>query len=159
MKHRTLEKWLKFIIIGMAFCGILVYGWCLPNIGYALCHTYPEFSSWYCPWLIFLLITAIPCYGVLIYAWKIADSIGNGKAFSYDNGKAFRGIGRMAAADTVFFFVVNVIFIFLNLNHPGIFLISIILVFFGIAITVCAKAMSYLVDNAAALQEESNWTI
>ena len=159
MKHATLEKWLKFVIIGMGFCGIFVYGWGLPNIISNLCYMHPEFTTWYYPCFLFLLITAIPCYGVLIYAWRIASNIGKGNAFSYDNGEAFRGISWMAATDTLFFFTGNVIALLFNLNPLEYFLLSLILVFFGIAITLCAKAMAYLVDNAADIQEENNGTI
>lgn len=159
MKHSTLEKWLKFVIVGMGLCGAFVYGWGLPYIGAKLCKAFPEFDSWYYPWLVFLWITAIPCYGVLICGWRVARNIGKGNAFSYENAKAFRGISRMAAADAMFFFAGNVIFWLLGFNHPGFFLASMVLVFFGIAITLCAKAMSHLVGNAADIQEENNGTI
>lgn len=130
-----------------------------PTISSKLCQMYPEYTSQYHIWLVFLLITAIPCYGVLLFAWRIANNIGKGDAFTYSNGKAFRGIFWMAAADTLFFFGGNVLFLLCNFSRPAIFLISLVLVFFGIAIAVCAKAMSHLVDNAAALQEENNGTI
>ncbi len=159
MKHTTLEKWLKIVIIGMGFCGLFVYGWGLPHITVKLCQIHPEYTVQYYAWLIFLLITVIPCYGVLIFAWRIANNIGKGEAFSYDNGKAFRGIFLMATIDTLFFFAGNIIFLICNWNRAEILLVCAVLIFFGIAIAVCAKAMSYLVDNAADLQEENNGTI
>ena len=159
MKHTTLRRWLKIVIIGMGFCGLFVYGWCIPNICNKLCQLYPEYTLQFYAWMLFLLITVIPCYMVLLFAWRIANNIGKGEAFSYDNGKAFRGIFWMAATDALFFFGGNVIFLLCNLSRPIIFLVSLILLFFGIAIAVCAKAMSHLVDNAAAIQEENNGTI
>ena len=107
MQHTTLRRWLRLVIIGMGICGLFVYGWVFPTMSSKLCQIYPEYTSQYHVWLVFLLITAIPCYGVLLFAWRIA----------------------------------------------------LVLVFFGIAIAICAKAMSHLVDNAAALQEENNATI
>lgn len=159
MKHATLEKWLKFVIIGMAFCGVVVYGWGLPCAAESVSGIAPDFGSLYLFWYIFLLAAMIPCYAVLILAWRIATNIGKGRAFSYANGKAFRGICWMAASDTVFFFAGNVGFLLLNRNYSSLFFFSMIVVFIGIAITVCAKAMSHLVDNAAAMQEENDGTI
>ena len=159
MNHATLRRWLRLVIIGMGICGLIVYGWVFPAMHSILCQMHPEYTIPYNAWLVFLLITAIPCYGVLLFAWRIANNIGKGDAFTYSNGKAFRGIFWMAAADTLFFFGGNVLFLLCNFSRPAIFLISLVLVFFGIAIAVCAKAMSHLVDNAAALQEENNGTI
>ncbi len=159
MKLSKLEKWLKFVIIGMGLCGAVVYGWGLPHMGAALRDGFPEFSHWYYPWLVFLWITALPCYGVLICAWRVAGNIGRGNAFSYDNGKAFRGIFYLTMADTLFFLVGNTVLWLLGRNHPAILAGSLILVFFGVAICVCAKALSHLVGSAADLQEENNLTI
>lgn len=159
MKHTTLEKWLKMVIVGMGVCGLLVYGWGISRITGNICQLYPERSLQHYAWLIFLLITAIPCYVVLIFAWRIANNIGKGSAFSFDNGKAFRWIFRMAATDTVFFFLGNLVFLLCKLSRPEIFLVSLVLMFFGISIAVCAKAMAHLVDNAAELKEENDGTI
>ena len=88
MQHTTLRRWLRFVIIGMGICGLFVYGWVFPTISSKLCQMYPEYTSQYHIWLVFLLITAIPCYGVLLFAWRIANNIGKGDAFTYSNGKA-----------------------------------------------------------------------
>lgn len=159
MQHTTLRRWLRLVIIGMGICGLFVYGWVFPTMSSKLCQMYPEYTSQYHVWLVFLLITAIPCYGVLLFAWRIANNIGKGDAFTYSNGKAFRGIFWLVATDTLFFFGGNVLFLLCNFSRPAIFFVSLVLVFFGIAIAICAKAMSHLVDNAAALQEENNATI
>ena len=54
MNYNKLAKWLKFIIIGVGICGALVYAGILPVMGDSLRYAYPEFSSWYYPWLFFL---------------------------------------------------------------------------------------------------------
>ena len=159
MKLTTIEKYLKLIIIGFAICGLLVYAFILPNFGQSLAHQYPEFAHWYYPWLIFLWITVIPCYLVLISAWKVARNIGEDKSFSYENGKYFKQIAFYAGADSVFFFIGNIVLWLTGYNHPGIVIASMILVFFGLAITLASKSLAQLVDNAAELQEESEWTI
>lgn len=159
MKSTSIEKYLKCIIIGLGICGVLVYALILPAFGNSLRIQYPEFAHWYYPWLIFLWITVIPCYLTLISAWKVAVNIGGGRSFSYDNGRCFQQISRYACADSVFFLGGNILFWLLGINHPGILVLSLIIVFFGFSISLAAKALSQLVDNAAELQEESDLTI
>ena len=159
MKHATLGRWLKLVIIGMAFCGLLVYGWGLPHLGKELCGLYPQYSSPIHAWFSFLLLTVLPCYGVLFFAWKIARNVGNGTAFSYGTGKAFHGIFWMAVSDILFFLAGNILFLICGWTLPVICLISSVLLFFGIAIAVCAKALSHFANDAADLQEENNGTI
>ena len=45
------------------------------------------------------------------------------------------------------------------MNHPGVVLASFGVVFVGIALSVAFAALSHLVKKAAALQEQSDWTI
>ena len=159
MKHTTLGKWLKLVIIGMAFCGLLVYGWGLPHISGQLCNLHPDFDTQFHAWLVFLLLTVIPCFGVLVFAWRIAGNVGKGTAFSYGTGKAFHGIFWMAVSDILFFLAGNILFLICGWTLPVICLISSVLLFFGIAIAVCAKALSHFANDAADLQEENNGTI
>lgn len=159
MKTTSIEKYLKLIIVGLAICGVLVYALILPAVGDSLRMQYPEFSHWYYPWLIFLWITVIPCYLTLISAWKVAVNIGDGRSFSYDNGKHFQQICKYAFVDSIFFLAGNILFWLLGINHPGILILSLMIVFFGLSISLASKALSQLVDNAAELQEESDLTI
>ena len=47
----------------------------------------------------------------------------------------------------------------MNMNHPGIVLLAMVVVFAGIAVTVAAASLSHLVSRAADLQEQSDLTI
>lgn len=47
----------------------------------------------------------------------------------------------------------------LNINHIGILLISVLIMFVGFAIAIVAAALSHLVMKAANLQEQSDLTI
>lgn len=159
MEQRTLSRWLKFVIIGVGICGLLIYFYVLPDYGKNLASGYPEFSDRYWPWLIFLWITAIPCYAALAFGWKIADNIGKDRSFSMDNAKLLKWIAWMAAGDSAFFFVGNVGMMLFGMSHPAVLLASMMLVFAGVAVTVAAAALSHLVRKAADLQEQSDLTI
>ena len=45
------------------------------------------------------------------------------------------------------------------MNHPGVILMLLLVVFAGVAVAVAAAALSHLVKKAAVLQEESDLTI
>lgn len=159
MEQKTLSNWLKCIIIGVAICGLIIYAVVFPFYGTNLVNEYPEFSNRYWPWLIFIWFTGIPCFTVLILSWKIATNIGNDKSFSMANAKLFKWISGLAAGDSCFFFVGNLVMLFLNMSHPSVVLLSLIVVFAGVAVAVASAALSHLVMKAAKLQEESDLTI
>ncbi len=96
---------------------------------------------------------------VLVLAWKIATNIGNDQSFSRQNARFLKWTSTLAAGDAGFFFVGNVLLLLLDLSHPGVVLASFGVVFVGVAVAVGAAALSYLVNRAAVLQEQSDLTI
>lgn len=159
MKQTILSKWMKFIILGVGICGLVVYTLIIPMMGQTIAAQNIEFDYFYWPWLIFIWATGIPCYIAIALAWKIAENIGTDKSFSLSNAKLLRWISVLAAGDGIFFFAGNIVFLFLNMNHPGIVLFSLIAVFAGFAVAVVSAILSHLVTKASALQEQSDWTI
>ena len=159
MNQTRLSRSLKAILAGVGVCGLIVYFAILPNIGDSMHASYPEFAAWHWPWMIFLWLTAIPCYAALAMVWKIADNIGRDRSFSAENARLLQRVAWLAAGDTAYFFLGNVVLLFLNMNHPGILLISLLICFAGVAVTVAAVCLSHLVYKAADLQEQSDLTI
>ena len=159
MSQKSLSRWLKGIIAGMVICGAIVYLYFIPVWGKEFTEINEEYMSWYLPWLIVLLISAIPCYWVLYFGWKISTEIGKDNSFSIENALYLKNIAILAALDSVYFFVVILVFMVIGINHPGMFLLSLIAVFVGIAITVAAAALSHLVRKAAEIQKENEFTI
>lgn len=159
MSQKSLSKWLKGIIAGMAVCGAIIYLYLIPVWGRDLVEANPEFSNCYIPWLAVLLISAIPCYWGLYFGWKIAAEIGKDNSFSVENALYLKNISILAALDSVYFFGANLVLMIINMNHPGIFLISLLVVFAGIAVTVAAAALSHLVKKAADIKAENELTI
>ncbi len=159
MNQHKLSVCLKSVIAGMGVCGLIVYLYVLPDWGSSLTESYPEFASWRWPWLIFLWVTGVPCYTALVFGWKIAAHIGQDRSFTLENVRLLHFIARLAAGDTLYFFAGNVVFMFLNMNHPGILLLSLLICFVGVAVTVAAACLSHLVRKAAKLQDESDLTV
>ena len=159
MEQKSLAIWLKIILVGVGICGLVVYFVVFPSYGESLVSDYPEFSNRFWPWLIFLWISGIPCYAVLVFGWKIAANIARDQSFSNANAKYLKWIAWLAAGDGVFFFVGNMVLLFTNMSHPGIALFSLLVVFAGVAVAVASAVLSHLVQKAAVLQEQSDLTI
>lgn len=159
MEQKTLSLVLKLVLVGFAIAGALLYIWLLPMLGSDFVLNYPELQPWYLPWMVFLWLTAVPCYIALYFGWSIATEIGRDNSFSIQNSLSLRNIAIAAAVDAVFFFLGNILFLLLNMSHPAVFLLSCFLVFGGVAIAVAAACLSHLVFKAARMREENDLTI
>lgn len=159
MSQKSLVKWIQGILIGFAICGVIFYGGLIPNIGLDLVSSYPEFGYMFYPWLVFILLTAIPCYIFLFFAWKVTLNIDKDNSFCMENSIHLRNMAYLTLFDTVFFMVGNIVYFLLGMNHPSILLGSILVVFVGVAISVACAALSHLVSNAAKIKDENDLTI
>jgi hypothetical protein len=159
MQQKSLSRWLIAILIGLGICGLAVYGAVLPLLGQDLLKSYPEFSARFWPWMIFLWLTAIPCFAVLGCGFKIAAEIGADRSFSFKNAALLKTVSLLAASDSAFFFAGNLVFLLLNLSHPSVVLGACLVVFVGVAIAVAAAVLSHLVEKAARMNEEQELTI
>ena len=159
MEQRVFSKCLKCIVAGIGVCGLIIYALIIPALGKTIAEHNPEFAYCYWPWLGFIWISGIPCYAVLVFAWKVAANIGMDQSFSNSNAEMFKWISILAAVDSAFFFAGNILMLLLNMSHPGIVLLSFMIVFIGVAVAIAAAALSYLIKKAAILQDQSDWTI
>ena len=157
MTQKSLANLLKTIVILAGIVGAVLYLLVFPVIGRQLADTAGENIFW--PWMIFLWISAIPCYAVLFKCWGISTSIRQDHSFSMENSKKLRMISLLALCDSIYFFSGNVIFLLLNLSHPVVILASLIIAFIGFAISIAAAALSHLVTKAARIQSENELTI
>ncbi|MCI8485397.1 MAG: DUF2975 domain-containing protein [Lachnospiraceae bacterium] len=159
MTQESLSKWLKGVIIGIAVCGGMIYGYLIPMFGKEIAQANPEFAHCYLPWLVVIWLTAIPCYLVLYFGWKITAEISRDHSFSMENSRYLKYISILALLDSGYFFLANLILLLLNMNHPGIFLASLFVEFAGVTVAVAAAALSHLVQKAAEIQNENELTI
>ncbi|MBO5092761.1 MAG: DUF2975 domain-containing protein [Lachnospiraceae bacterium] len=159
MSQRGLANLLKAAIVGVGICGLAIYFYFLPSIGKAVVQYAPEYERCCQAWILFAQVTAIPCYLVLACCWRVASEIGRDNSFSAVNARLLKYIAGLAAFDSVLLLAGNFVFYVLGMNHSGLMLLSVVVVFFGIAVTVAASALSHLVYKAASLREENELTI
>lgn len=159
MEQKHLSNWIKLILVGITILGLVVCAFIVPMYGMSLRAQYPEFANRFWPWLIFIWVSAIPCFVVVGYAWEIAINIGSDQSFTNRNASLLKNISILSASDSAFFFIGNIVLLLMNMSHPGVVLASLVVVFVGVAVTVAAAALSHLVKKAAVLQEQSDLTI
>lgn len=157
MDQKKLSLWLKLIIAGCAFCGIILFVFLLPIWLFSLEKAGMPYAP--VPWIIFMWIAAVPCFLVLVCGSRIADEIGKDNSFSRVNARMLKYVSMLAAGDSAFLLLGNIVFLALKMNHVRIALISAFVCFVGLAVAVAAACLSHLVLKAAILQEESDLTI
>lgn len=159
MKQKSLSDWLKVAILMLAVFGLLIYGVVIPSYGLSIASSEPELSHCFWPWMTLFLLTAVPCYTALVIGWLIAHSIGQNRSFTEVNARRMKWISNLAFGDVILFFSGNVMLLFLGMNHPGVFLLSLLPDMLGVAVAVCAAALSHLIFKSAQLQEDTELTI
>ena len=159
MSQKDLTNSLKAVIIGVGLCGLVIYFYFLPVWGKAILQYAPEYAHCYFPWMLFLWITAVPCYLVLLCGWKISVEIGKDNSFSAVNARLLKYIAGLAAFDSVLLFVGSGVFYVLDMSHGAMMVLCIVVVFAGVTVTVAAASLSHLVYKAAELEKESELTI
>ncbi len=160
MKQKTLALLLKIVIVGVAVCAAVVYAAIIPETGKSLAELGGgEFAPMLTPWLVFVSLTALPVAAALVLAFVIAVNIGRGRSFCMRNAKLLAVISVLAAVDSAYFLIGILVLFFLGMNHPGIFILSLMVCFAGLAVTVAAAALSHYARKAAVLQEQNDLTI
>ena len=159
MEQRKMVKWLKFLVIFVAICGLILCAVVIPVVGKELSGMSPELGRYFKPWVTFVWVLAIPCFAALIHAWMIFSNIEKNKAFSMENAKHMEKISYLAGADTIALISGNIVLLILNMNHPSVFLVFLMIGIIGIGISVAAAVLSHLIQKAANLQDENDLTI
>ena len=159
MEQRKMVKWLKFLVIFVAICGLILCAVVIPVVGRELSGMSPELGRYFKPWVTFVWVLAIPCFAALIHAWMIFNNIEKDKAFSMENAKHMEKISYLAGADTIALISGNIVLLILNMNHPSVFLVFLMIGIIGIGISVAAAVLSHLIQKAANLQDENDLTI
>ena len=155
MRQKTLARWLKFVIVGVGVCGLVIYLLVVPMLGRTVAAAEEGlFEHLYWPWLVLIWVTGLPCYAALAFGWSIASNIGQDRSFSVENARLLKWISGLAAGDAAFFFLGNVIYLLLGWSHPGVTLLCLVVVFLGVAVSVTAAALSHLVMKTALKKEE-----
>ena len=158
MSQKQLAAWLKGVLVCAALIGLFIYAYVLPiAIGkqYFL-ENYPEYSGAYVPMVVFISLSAVPCFLALYRAFAIAVQIGRDNSFSEINAKHMRRISLYALIDSIYFFAGNAVFAVLNIYSAGFILPALFIVLAGIMISIAAACLAHLIAKAAAMRKEND---
>ena len=155
MSNQKISVLLKIIIIIMALLGLGAYGVVVPWSLSTFVEQYPEFGYYYTPWLIFILITAIPLYAILAFGWSVSAEMKKDMLFTKKNAKSLRLVAVLLGGDAVFFFVGNIVFWLFNLNFPGVVIAAFFFSLFVVLISAAVAILASMIDKACVIREEN----
>ena len=159
MSSKTLCRFVRFAALSTALCALIILLYILPSWGMTIVRVNPEQAGWYYPWLLFIWATSLPCFAILVLVWIVSGAIKREDVFTYATARYIRISAILLFCDMGFFFAGNVVFSILKMNHPGILLLSLIIIIFAISLGLLASVLARYITKAAVLQEESDGTI
>ena len=157
MDQKKLAIWLKAIVVGCALCGLALFGFILPRYLTYVAEEVPDLP--HRAWQIFMWILALPCYAVLVCIWKMADEIKADNSFSLENSRLLKYIAILAGIDAALLLAGNVIFLVTRHSIPTLALVSAVMCFVGLALSVGAACLSHLVHKAATQEDEADFSL
>ena len=107
--------------------------------------------------LAFYWAASIPCFAILIIAWKISASIKTERLFTDKVAKMIKMCALILLMDLGVFFIGNIIFLLLKMNDFAI--IYLFLIVGGAVLSVFLSVLSHYIAKAAELQEISDSTV
>ncbi len=107
--------------------------------------------------LTFYWAVSIPCFIILIFAWKITESIKKDEAFSYGVVNLIKKSSTLLLIDIVIFLIGNIAFLALRWNAFALcyFIIAVI----GLVVASILLVLSHFVTKAIELKEETEGLI
>ena len=159
MSSKTLGNLMRISVIAAALSGLFLCINVIPSLGESIIHANPEFNGWFWPWLVFAWLLALPCFILLVYIWKVSGAVMQETVFTLLTAKRVKMGAVLLFSDAALLFIGNVVLLFIDMNHPGILLISVIGDIFVVALALLAAVLSRYLTKAAILQEESEGTL
>lgn len=163
MTTKSLFFWVRFSIVVIALCGLTVcalwypYSFSLIKIS-LLGSNLSELTtarSW--GLVSFYWAASIPCFAILIIAWKISAYIKTERLFTSEVAKKIKLCALILLIDLGVFFIGNIIFLILGINDFAI--IYFFLIIGGLVLSIFLSVLSYYIAKAAELQEISDGTV
>ena len=160
IEHKKLAVLLRIGLVIAALVCAAIFFWFLPEQGRGIARIDPEYAWAFWPCLIFAWLFAVPVFWGMALMWKVFGRIGRGEAFCAANARAMHTVAWLAFFDAVLVPVGVITLGLLGAGSPG---LTVILMPAGTMVCamvgVMALALSRLVADAAALQDDSDWTV
>ena len=160
IEHKRLAALLRIGLVIAAVVCAAIFFWFLPELGQGIAEADPEFAWAFWPCLAFAWLFAVPVFWAMTLMWAVFGRIGQGAAFCRENAQSLRTVSRLAFFDAALVPVGVIVLGLLGAGSPG---LTVILMPAGTMVCALvgamAMALSRLVADAAALQDESDLTV
>lgn len=153
----TLLLRLVIYIVGLIVLGLCIF-W-LPYQANFFAETAPEFAHLKYPLLFGIYATAIPFFVALFQGLKLLRYIDKKQAFTDLSVVSLRNISYSAVAIGILYLVGIIFLVSQNAGHPGIVLISLVIIFAMIVIAVFAAVLQKLLKNVIDIKSENDMTV
>ena len=161
MSKRVISWLLKLVVVFVLLVFAAIGAWLVPsylawNLRYA-----PEIAPVIQQSIIYINLSFVPVYVCLYLAWRVFGTVAQDETFSRKNAGRFQTAMWMALLDVVMIiaFMTWAYVKHMTLVSPAMILCAVCLVLVGLSAAIVCFALSKLVAQAAALKEESEWTI
>lgn len=153
MTEKVLLRGMRFIIILMGICGIAFDIFLVPI---TCAETYRGTAAELIQW-IYQCAVSLPCFWLLILAWRVAKEMERGRVFVAENAIRIQRAAIALTASVAAFLFGKILFFALGWNTE--LLIHLIIAIMGITFTIIMMALSHYIRRAAELQEETDLTV
>lgn len=158
MNEKSLSVLTRFAIILIGICGLLSCLFCIPiSLGNGSFKNILWWSLEFSLQYVFHWIVSLPCFGLLIIAWRITSTMSNGKLFLANNALYINYATTILIIDIIVFLIGNIIFAVVGWNSW--LILQVFVAITGLIISIFMYILSKYLMRAAVLQEESDLTV
>ncbi|MGD6819193.1 DUF2975 domain-containing protein [Metabacillus sp. 113a] len=155
--HKTTFLKGTIFIIGLTILSSCIFF--LPNLARETAVTNPEYAYLKMPLLMGLYLTAIPFFLALYQALKILNYIKGKDAFTDLSVRSLGYIRNCAIAIIVLYIIGIVLLAVLNVLHPGLALVGLVIIFASLVIAVFSAILQELLRRAIEMKSENELTV
>lgn len=159
MKQKEVARWLKVIVVITGLIGMAACCWVAPALGMDLSLMNPDLKWLFWPCLIFIWITAVPFYWILLIGWRLCSAIEGDEFFTSYSARCFKHISLLAVAECLLYLAGMVTLLVMQVLHPSIMMAMGLVIFIALAIALAAAALSHLIQKAADMKQENDLTV
>lgn len=159
MKQKAITYWLKAVAISIGLLGLAFFG---GATAYAFFYR-PDYNEPVPEYLrqniVSFWISAVICYTILFFFWRIVSEIGKDNSFSLENVKNFKCMAGCGVAAIIEYIAVIVIWLVNDEVELIPLSYTLLKIVFFILFVVLCYAMSKLVNHAYEIKQENELTI
>ena len=156
MSNKNIGLCIRIAVLTVTLAGVLLCAFGYPDLVMFSSLAFPSEKEtlFFYSQLIFYWAVSVPCFIIMALIWNVSTRIRRGETFSFKIYRYLRISATILFADCGVFFVGNTVFYLLDSNPFFVFYLIIGMV--GVAIALCATALSAMAKNAAMLKEDND---